>query len=161
MVSEGTGIIGEPLRQSTWEFVCPALLGARLMAQNCSMPQYAIDAIPIHHFNEHLKIAGAPNINDVSFEVRDVLAPSVFEQAWDWFKSGYNPETGVVGYASEYKKTGSLLLYDTKGIQVREWQLIGLWIMNINQGNGDYTSKDPLIPQLQFSADRAIPIFNR
>lgn len=156
MLSEGTGKTGEPTRNNTWEVTINDFQDCTLYASTVSLPTPTVSPIEINHFNEKLKIAGAVDVPNVSLEVMDTIDPDLAGQLYEWYKKIYDPETGEVGYASEYKKQGSIVQYDSKGNRVREWTLSGMWPATCTMGSLDYSSADPVKIQIDFSVDRAV-----
>lgn len=156
MVSQGTGTVGEPLRGCTFEVVIPFLANVTLFVDSMTTPNYTLNQVEVHHFNEKLKIAGKPDIPNISLVVRDVVTPNLMQQMWLWFNLGYQPLTGQIGYASTYKQMGFLQQFDTMGVLHKTWELVGLWIVSINPGQHDYTSDAPLQITLDMSCDRAL-----
>ena len=159
MISEGTGATGEPVRKSSWEVMIPSVIGElQLYAQTVSFPKPSAAQIDVFHFNEVAKIAGQPRFDDVVIGVMDVVDPAIASDIHDWWKLVYDAETGIINYASDYKKAGVLYNYDTKGALVHGWSLVNLWPSQVDFGAGDYSSKDPVIIQMTLSCDRVLAI---
>lgn len=150
---------GEPVRQNAWEVLIEQLGGSELalFAQTCTLPNPSIPQIEIPHFNEKTKIAGGPaEFPNISLEIIDTVDPDTARKIWEWYSLVYNPETSAIGFASEYKKQGSIVQYDSKGNQLRTWKASGLWPTSINYGQADYSSGEPLRIALELSCDRVV-----
>jgi len=156
MLSQYTGLIGEPVRQSSFEVSFSRLPNIWMVCNNTNLPNITIDQIEIYHGNEKTKIAGQPDVQNITLELRDTISPDIIRLIENWKNTVYNPSSGLIGYASEYKDRGTVEQYDTKGILIRAWDLFGVWPTSVNYGNLDYQSKDPVLASIDFSVDRAI-----
>ena len=73
----------------------------------------------------------------------DVLSPKELNTLLKWFKQTYDPETGTIGIASEYKKKGFISEYAADGRLERKWPVEGLWISDLDFGILDATNNSP------------------
>ncbi len=156
MLSQGTGAKGEPIRGNQFEVHIADLHNeVHLMAQTITLPSMTMAQGEINHFNEKSKIANGPvEYDNVSLEILDTVDPDTAKSVYEWFTKVYDPETGEVGYASDYKKEGAVFQFDSKGKKVREWKLTGIWPTNINYGQADYAGTEPIRIVLDLSVDR-------
>ena len=154
-LSAGSGLTGEPIRMSNFEVVFGALGNVSLICNTVTLPNPTIAPVDIHHQNEKLKIAGEVDWAPITIEVRDSIEPDVIKSAWDWFRRAYDPSTGAIGFASDYKEQGTIQQYTSKGALHREWDVVGAWITGLSPGTHDHTSKDPVVASIEFSIDRA------
>ena len=87
-----------------------------------------------------------------------------------WYKQGFDPKTGAIGWAKDYKKNGQLLMLPpgiagvTPGAvseysaDVRSWKLQGLWIKSFKPDGFDHDNDgDNTLLNVLFSVDRAFP----
>ncbi len=156
MMGTGTGVNYEPLRKNTWEVYISGI-DTVLSAVNCKPPQTVLTPAEIYHFNERTKFATLPNPSDFEIMVMDVVSPQVVQQLWTWFKQVYDPNTGIMGYASDYKRQGTLLLYDVKAQSViRTWTCMGLFLTTspVPDEGFDYSSNEPVHINMKLSCDR-------
>jgi hypothetical protein len=160
IVSEGV-LAGEPIRNNNWEVIIAKLPNILMNVKTMPLPNYSSSPIEIYHFNEKLKVAGAIDLPSLTLEVYDTVQPEIFQQIWDWWTEVYDCRTGQVGYAETYKCKGTLTQYTSKGDKVRDWDLIGLWPVNVNPGSLDYSSADPVSVSIELSIDKAIPLISR
>jgi len=157
-LSEGVKI-GEPIRGNLFELFLTKLPNVTLHTKTFSTPNWSVSPIEINYFNHKYKIAGATDIPNITLEVYDTIEPDQLKEIWDWWKKIYDPATGELGFASEYKSTGTLNQYNSKGQFQREWLLEGVFPVNINPGSLDYSSFDPLAISIEMSIDNAVPFF--
>jgi hypothetical protein len=157
-LARGTGAKGEPIRQGTWEVDIDGI-DVTLHAVTFEIAQITVEPAEIFHFNERAKIAGAVAPQNATLEVLDVIDPDIASQLYDWYTTVYDPSTGVVGYASEYKRSGTCFLYDTKGNLQQSWDMYGLWPTKMSQPSGalDYTANgEPVRINVEFACDRVM-----
>jgi hypothetical protein len=64
-----------------------------------------------------------------------------------------------MGYAQFYKKTINLKLLDPVGAVVEDWELQGAWLQDVNEGDLDYSSSDPVEIALTIRFDQAVLLF--
>lgn len=105
-----------------------------LSTASYSAPQINMSNIPIRYGNNTVKYAGVPEFPDSTIVLNDYIGLEVEKILAAWFALVYDPTTEKIGYASEYKKTGYLIEYDTKGATARQWQINGCWISTLNLG---------------------------
>lgn len=158
MLSEGVASLGEAVRGNTWEVTINDFTDLVLYASTVTLPTLTVSPIEIYHFNEKLKIAGLVDTPNITIEVMDTINPQIAETLYTWYQSIYNPETGKIGYASEYKRQGSIIQYDTKGAKIRHYILQGMWPATCTMGSLDYSSADPIKISIDFSVDKAIMV---
>ena len=156
MLSQSTGAKGEPIRGNNFEVHIAELHGeVHLMAQTFTLPAFSMAQSEVNHFNEKSKIAGGPvEFNNATLEILDTVDPDTGKAIWDWWKKVFDEETGEVGYASDYKKEGTVFQFDSKGNKQREWKLTGIWPTSVDFGSADYTDHEPKRISIELSVDR-------
>lgn len=155
-LSKGSGARGERIRGMTFEALIEGLAnGTPLYVRTSGFPKVQVDPIEVNHFNEKLKMAGKPSFQDISIVIDDVVDPATAREIYDWWTLVYDQDQGIIGYASEYKRNGTLIRYDTKGDMQAEWKITGVFPTNIDFGEGDYTNADAVQINVTLSVDRA------
>lgn len=171
----------EPQRTNNWSFVVDlASLGLQgvngtagassgvqvlqMSVNTATAPTFTLDKAEIAWFNEKRKVATVPSFEGGSFSFIDYLDEPVFYILWKWFEKGYNPVTGQVGLARDYKTKGTITLLRPDGWgghnynSPRQFQLQGLWISSLNPTSGlDYNSPDISKIEVTFEWDKAVP----
>lgn len=155
-LSKGTGSLGEPVRQSSWEVFINRLPSCTFHTTGMPFPNYTSSPIEIAHYNSKVKIAGAVDYTDIALTIIDTIDPENAQELYDWFLQVYDPEGNVIGFASEYKDSGRIVQYDTKGSQIRQWNLEGVWPTSVNFGTGEMSSKEPVNIEATLSVDYAV-----
>jgi hypothetical protein len=157
MWAQGAGTNYEAVRKQCWAITIGGL-DVTLLAKSCNVPVISHGKVTMHHMNEEVKGMGAPTCGDLTVEIYDVIAPSVFNDLETWASQGYDPRTGQMGYASDYKRQIIIDQLDQKGNSVRTWNCYGCFPLNHPSPDGlDYASQEPSMLRMQFSCDRAYP----
>lgn len=103
-------------------------------------PQEETDVLEIAFGNEIRKIAGVTKFSNEQLTVHDYVDSETADIIAEWRRLVYNAETGVVGYASEYKSEGDLLMFGPDGNKIRTWRLYGLWPRRVRYGKGEMST---------------------
>lgn len=74
-----------------------------------------------------------------------------------WRRQVYNPETGSIGLARDYKKNADLTLIAPDQSQVRIWKFVGMWPQAVKYGTYDMTTSDKVNVEVTLRYDKAIP----
>jgi hypothetical protein len=177
LLHQGGGF--EPQRKSNFALVINGIGDSAdslvLSVDNSNVPSIQIVDGKIKYFNETMKYAGsvAP-FEDQTIQYRDFIDQNTFQLLSAWMQQVINFQTGAIGFAKDYKKTGDILLLppSTPNPQApgavqdspynnRMWNLVGIWPKQLKHDNVD--AKDdgssPMLITLVLSIDRAIPGF--
>lgn len=122
-------------------------------------PKESNDTIELHHGNEVRKVAGKATFEDLTLVVKDFVDSKTAMAVAKWRRLVYNPETGSIGLARDYKKSADLAMFAPDLSSVRVWKLYGVWPKDVDYGTLDMTSSDKVTVSLTLSIDRAIPGF--
>lgn len=158
-LQEGSGPQGEPLRVNQWELSIPFIGDdIHLWCNGAALPEQSVDKMTIRHFNQLANVAGQTQTEDGSVTVRDIVTPDVYDRFYRWWLLVYNPESGAIGFASEYKKRGFATRFDSKGNPVRTYELINLWPTKVPAGDFNYDSSDGVMLEVPLVCDRIRPL---
>ena len=72
----------------------------------------------------------------------DPITPSGAQAVMEWARLSYESVTGRAGYSDFYKKDLTLNLLGPVGDIVSEWIIKGAFIVNMSQGQFDWSSSD-------------------
>ena len=130
----------------------------RLSVSKFTLPSGSNEEIELAYGNEKVWIAGQATYEASTLELRDTINAGTARQLMDWRYSVYNPNTGAIGLASSYKKTGSIFLLAPDGSSYREWTLVGCWPQAVKAGDLDMTDNNIVLLEATIRFDRAIYI---
>jgi hypothetical protein len=101
----------------------------------------------------------------------DYLDRNLLKNLWDWWEEVWCPETGSIGRAGTYKKTGDIFLLPPGSSggkcpgsvshtdSVRTWHLEGVFPIKLNYDPAQHDDDGaPILINLTLSVDRAYPI---
>ena len=120
-------------------------------------PKESNDAIVVKFGNEERKVAGPAKFENVELVVKDYVDQPVMQKLIAWRKEVYDPATGKIGWAKDYKTDGELILSGPDGTTERKWKLQGIWPSALNPGGGDMESGEPNTASVTLTIDKAVP----
>jgi hypothetical protein len=125
MLAAGNGTQFEPMRRHTWEVQIDTF-DTVLSAQQVTFDGFTLDKSEIWHFNTRVQYIHSPKPGDLTITLIDFINPNIVTELWTWFKQHADINSGIEGYASDYKRHGQIFQYDVKGNLVRTWSASGL-----------------------------------
>lgn len=126
-----------------------------LACSSTGLPTISNDPIELSHGNSKVKVAGQANVDDISVTVKDFIEADVEKILWEWRLKVYNPETGKVGWAKNYKKDATIVQYGPNGEVLRKWQCSGVWPTSLDLGEMSYDGSDAKAITMNLSVDEA------
>ena len=163
--------------QRTSQFACVINMdGATddlvLSLKSSSVPEVKITQGGIKYFIETMRYAGsvAP-FDDQTLVYNDYIDRATLDILSGWMAKVWNPATGAIGWARDYKKTASIYLLPPSmpggGVGAvtatpygnRVWNLHGVWPkgLKIEQLDHESDGGKPNLITLTLSVDRAFP----
>ena len=152
----------EPQRQANWtlEIADPSIDVndvIQFSLESGFLPSRSNEEIELHFGNERRYVAGKALYEAGTLVVKDFVDARTAKIVSDWQELVYNPATGVVGLASQYKKEANIVLFGPNGTGRRVWTLVGLWPQAVNFGSLDMTANDKVTIEMTMRYDVAIP----
>lgn len=156
----------EPQRQNNWYFeVTPPIDGGgdsrkaiELALDIGFLPNESNEPIEVHFVNEKVYIAGKPAYEAGTLTLKDYVDIPVMQAIAAWRQKVYNPLTGAIGLAKDYKVDGSIVLFAGDRTYRREWILRGCWPQAVNYGGTlDMSASDINKIEITLQYDKAIP----
>lgn len=121
------------------------------------LPTEVSDEIEIHFVNERVWVAGKPTFEAGTLTLKDYVDQPVMKAVADWRRLVYNPNTGAVGLAKNYKVDADVILFAPDGTYRRKWMLRGCWPQQVVYGGTlDMSSMDPNKIEITIRYDKAI-----
>ena len=160
----GPGV--EVMRENHWEVQITVPQGADpgahqgapldwvLSAQSVTMPKYKVEQVDWFHFNERNRLAAKPVVENIKVDFLDLLTPDIFHDLQSWYDLVYNANTGIIGFAKQYKRVMTIYLYDMDGAMMRTWFAYGVWPLNTPVADTmSYEDHKPVKFAMEFSCD--------
>jgi len=151
----------EPQRSFDWliEFeIGSAREIIKLAVDQAFMPTESNEPIELHYGNEVQYAAGKARWEFGQLSIRDMVDLDIARQISEWRKTVYNPITGDIFFAKDYKKQGTIILLSPEGSIQRKWKVEGLWPTAVSYGQLDYAANDIVRIQCTIAFDRAYRI---
>jgi len=125
-----------------------------LSLQSFPLPVTTVEAIDTNFLNEKRKIAGLVTFEDMEVVFKDFVDQRTARVLKLWHEEVYDPVTGRIGLARNYKKRGEVQLFGPNQQYNRFWTCIGMWPTTYNAGTIDMASSEPVKVSLTISIDK-------
>lgn len=157
-LAPGPGGHYEPQRSYDWQIQLN-VPGAGDIIWTCDQafaPTESNEQIELHYGNEVQYVAGKARFEPGQLSVRDMVDIDMQAHINAWRRMVYDPKTGAVNWATDYKTNGYLVMLDPKGSKSRKWKLIGLWPSQVAFAPAlDYNNNDIVRIDITLTYDRA------
>lgn len=110
----------------------------KFMLVSFPLPKESTEPTDISYFNQTIKVAGKTTFETSTIVLRDAVYYDTELQFLNWRKRVYNPETGKMGLAADYKLKATVREYTPNGDEYRSWRLEGCWPSGIDYGEMTY-----------------------
>jgi hypothetical protein len=132
-----------------------------LVIQQAFLPQISLNVLEFRHGNDAKKLAGVASFTGGTLTILDTLSRKELDALMAWFYQTYNPETGALGLASEYKKNGRIIEFASDGRYRRTWDVKGLFISQFNPGTLDASSGEmkQISVEIQIDPSSMVPTY--
>ena len=152
----------EPQRQYNWSLeIALDDAGDQLLImqglESFAAPSESNEEITLDYANEKRYVAGKASFETADLVLKDFVDMGVAHAVIKWRRSVYNPETGSIGLARDYKKNADLTLMAPNQSTVRIWKLFGIWPMAVKYGDLNMTASDKVLISVTLRYDRAVP----
>jgi hypothetical protein len=162
----GSGIL-HPKHKNRWR-VTFANMGGGTDSQPVSMqavtitrPKLTHEKITLHRYNSVSYIAGKHSWEPLSLVLQDDVIGSAStviqaqEQKQQWLIGAEGQWLAAAGEGSLYKFVCYLDMLDGNDQVIEKWTMEGCWIENVDYGDLDYSSGEPVQISLSVSYDHA------
>lgn len=160
LASQGGGY--EPQRKHNFELQLYGVPGPeviKLSVQSFTPPGATNEPISVPYLNQVIKVAGQGNWDNADIVVRDMVDAPTWASIMAWKKMVHDPDNDNIGFASQYKKQGELVVFAPDGTVERKYKMIGLWPTTVKGEALDHQSSDIWRINVTLSVDKAIPMF--
>lgn len=137
-------------------------LYATMLSLGCQVsqtPGESNEEIMVPKGNESYYLAGKAVIEPLNMSFKDLCDAPVRKAIMAWRREVYDPNTGQIGLAKNYKKRGRLILHAPDGSLLRIFNLLNVWPQALPAGSLDESSSEPLLAEVIFRCDKAIEQF--
>jgi hypothetical protein len=107
-----------------------------LATTDFSLPNITVSPIQIPYGNTKINLAGSVEYGGAdSLTCTDFIGADVEGILYAWQNLVYSPETGQIGWATNYKTDAKVLEYSADGACLSSWILRGVWPSAVDYGN--------------------------
>lgn len=143
----------EPKRKFRWILQVEGI--DAFVLKTAARPQQTFEETMIDYVNTKRYVSGKGAWSPMACTMHDPIAPSAALKVMQWVRLNYEPLTGRMGYAIQYKKDFVLKMLDPQGAVVELWDITGAWCQDINFGDLDYATSDNAEISLTIRFDNA------
>lgn len=127
----------------------------RLSVKDISSPGISAEPINLKHGNDTVKVAAAPQFDDLDITLYDTIGRDQINLLQAWFNKVFDRRNKLMGMVSSYKTSGTLYMYSPDCSVIRAWTLEGIWPKTIKMaGNFSFDSAEAMTITLSLSVDR-------
>jgi len=119
------------------------------------LPNEANEIVELLFQNEKRKVAGQSTVDDVTLTIVDFVDKDTRGAIMRWRKMVYDPQTGKIGLAKDYKKTAYIVLHGPDESNVRVCKLKGTWPSAVNGGSLSMEGSDKVLIEVTLTIDKA------
>ena len=130
------------------------------------IPKVSNTVITAHYLNTEAKFAGRASVEAMSVVYRDYVDMQTADILEQWRAIVFNARQGTVGYARDYKTSGTLELLgpdiDANNAllsgRYRFFALEGVWPSLVDRGDMDMSGDDQVLITTTLEIDMSIPV---
>jgi hypothetical protein len=152
----------EPQRQNNFSLEILGLTGndkdliSLALSGISEIPGAENATIEIAYQNEKRYVAGPAVVGPFTLSLVDYVDMGVRDAVLRWRSQVYDPTTGNIGLAKNYKKLGNLILNAPDDSSYRVGQLIGIWPNTDPKGGLDMNSGEKVLMEIPIVVDKVI-----
>lgn len=128
----------------------------RLNVTKCPIPSFSVATEHYRRGNDVVNFATVPTFTDGTIEVDDVVGLDTKSILYAWLYLAYNPNNRMGGRMQDYKKTATLCEYTQDYELIRSWDIEGIFITEITEGEFDRENDGKRKLSAKFVYDRAV-----
>lgn len=132
----------EPKKQDRWILTIDGI--DAWVIRTSGRPKFTNAEVEIPHVNNTRYIKGKTTWESIDITTHDPISPAASRQFMEWALLHHDSATGVDGYKEEYAKDISVKMLSPLGTTIEEWVLHGAWLTNVDFGNLDMSSAEPV-----------------
>lgn len=153
--------LADPLTSDLFELVFGNIPGGvgdknklRIQCQQISLPAKSIEPVQVDLHAHTLMFAGRMTFShDLSITFVEDNKMSIFNALNGWAEYTRNKRNQLGNYKADYSTTADLYVYDQTGLEIRKFQLHGLWISGVPEYQFDGSAANLITASASFQMD--------
>jgi len=126
------------------------------LIKTANRPQITFEEVQLDHMNVRRWVKGKGVWQQMQITLYDPVVPSAAQAIMEWVRLSHESVTGRDGYSDFYKKDVTFQVLGPVGDVVEEWKLKGAWCQDVQFGDLDFGSSDPVDITVTLRYDYAI-----
>lgn len=128
-----------------------------LSLTTCDLPKESTDTITVPYMHSEMYYAGRTTYEAINLKFKDFVDPNIYKAILNWRKMVWDPITMRGGLPADYKKIGSLTMYNPNFEVRRVYKLIGAFPLDCSPTGLDQGSSSQVEISVTLKIDKAIP----
>ena len=162
--TEGFGRMGtgnfEPQRVYNFSLNIDGLADTVFALESMSLPTKMVSEIELNFMNTRRYVAGRASFESIPVIVKDTIPGTVASEINNWHRTVFDPDTGGIGLATNYKRNATIFLFSPDGSGAsRSWTLEGCFPTAVSFGSLTYDTDDVVRIDMQLRYDRCFANF--
>tara|TARA_R110000851_G_scaffold103340_7_gene220305 strand:- start:658 stop:1143 length:486 start_codon:yes stop_codon:yes gene_type:complete len=141
----------EPIRQNRFFLEVDGI--PSFMVKTFQRPKISNGSIEIDYINVKRYLTGKTTVNTVTLTMHDPIEQSGKQAVQAWQKAHYDFQTGRAGYSDDYMREMTVKELSPAGDIISEIVLHRCFIVDLDLGNYDYASAEPVEISLTIQYD--------
>lgn len=147
----------EPKMQNRFLFFLDPAGPPSYLVRTAQRPTFNMDPVLVDFINVQRKFKGKATWNNISITLYDPITPVGAQAVEAWIRNHHhNSITGKEGYAQDYKRDLRFDAVGADGEVIETWKLAGAFIANVNYGDFDWATSDPVQITIELAYDYAV-----
>jgi len=151
----------EPQKRNIWTIEIPGVLQSDILELSLRqgfLPTETNEEHEIPLGNERVYYAGKARYEAGTIICGDYVDRDIASIISQWRTTVYDPATGIVNYASVYKKQASIVVAASDGTLQRVWNLLGCWPEAVHYGDLDMSNAEQVLISVTLRYDKALNV---
>lgn len=112
--------------------------GLSFLVTSFSLPKESTETFKANYWNDSVNLTGRTSFSEAQLVIKDAINFDTEKEFLQWRLRVYNPKTGKVGYAEDFKCGATVKEFSPSGDKVREWTLVGCFPSAVEYGDLTY-----------------------
>lgn len=125
-------------------------------AQAVAVPTVVIETIVIPHLNQDVKVAGRPQLGEMSVTLLNSYEMQAIRVIEAWHRLIYKPSTEELNFAANYKTNGTLFVYKPNFDIFKRYDIKGCWPSSVGDKDYDWSANESVLRTIVFQVDKVL-----
>ena len=129
--------------------------GLSFLVTSFALPKESTETFKANFWNDSVNLPGRTSFETSQLVIKDAINYDSEKEFLAWRLRVYNPKTGKVGYAEDFKCNATVTEYSPSGDKLRKWSIIGCWPSSVEYGDLSYDDANEKQMTITITYDKA------